>query len=857
MKKQVNEYIKKHFKNLTEQPKNVQDFVEDVSQLVDSAVVQQTNYEKKEKEISDKLKNQLVTQHIINQLLELSYKEIKLEEMLRKALEIIFELPFANLLPKGGIFLTQPNKKELKLIAEKNLGEALLNICGKSTLPFGECLCGLAAQKQEIIFKSCVDKDHTVKPEGMTPHGHYNVPILSNSKTLGVIVLYLPHGYKKKDYEIETLESIARTLALIINKFQTEEERKIAQQRYEDLFENATDLIQSIDKNGNFVYVNKAWKEKLGYNDEELKQLNFIDIIHPSQQMHCMELFKEVTQCERKLLVQTIFVAKNGKKIYVEGNVSCKISDDEIYTRGIFRDVTQQIKAQEKLKESEQQYRNLIESANDIIYQSDHKGIFTYINAKTKQLTGYEPEELKGKHFTFLVTEEYKEKIKAFYFDQFKYRLPSSYCEFPIKTKDGKIKWIGQNVQLVQTEGKKIKEFTAIARDITKNKQIEKELIEARNKAEESARAKEMFLANMSHEIRTPMNAIMGMANLLKNTPLNKKQTEYLDAIITSADNLLVIINDILDITKIESGKLSLEEIDFDVRTLVKNIYKSVYYKAEEKGLLFEYKIDENIPQYLVGDPVRINQVLFNLIGNAVKFTLKGSVKLTVSLKKKNNKKATLVFDITDTGIGIDEDKIDTIFETFKQEDESTTRKFGGTGLGLSISKSLVELFGGKLNVKSKKNVGTTFWFEITLPVGTGENIRTKSDIKINTNPLKGKKVLLVEDHEINRFLATTILQQWNIDVDIAENGVIAVDKVKENTYDAILMDMQMPEMGGIEATKIIRNILNSNVPIIALTANAVKGDAEKCIEAGMNDYLSKPFEPSDLFNKLLNQIKQ
>ena len=435
--------------------------------------------------------------------------------------------------------------------------------------------------------------------------------------------------------------------------------------------------------------------------------------------------------------------------------------------------------------------------------------------------------------------------------------MPSSYCEFPIKTKDGKIKWIGQNVQLVQTEGKKIKEFTAIARDITKNKQIEKELIEARNKAEESARAKEMFLANMSHEIRTPMNAIMGMANLLKNTPLNKKQTEYLDAIITSADNLLVIINDILDITKIESGKLSLEEIDFDVRTLVKNIYKSVYYKAEEKGLLFEYKIDENIPQYLVGDPVRINQVLFNLIGNAVKFTLKGSVKLTVSLKKKNNKKATLVFDITDTGIGIDEDKIDTIFETFKQEDESTTRKFGGTGLGLSISKSLVELFGGKLNVKSKKNVGTTFWFEITLPVGTGENIRTKSDIKINTNPLKGKKVLLVEDHEINRFLATTILQQWNIDVDIAENGVIAVDKVKENTYDAILMDMQMPEMGGIEATKIIRNILNSNVPIIALTANAVKGDAEKCIEAGMNDYLSKPFEPSDLFNKLLNQIKQ
>jgi PAS domain S-box-containing protein len=857
MKNQMNKYIKKHFNNLTEQPQNVQDFVNEVSILIRDFSINQEKLKSKENEIKQKLKNQIITQHIINQLLELSYKELNIEELLQQALEIIFELPFTNLLPKGGIFLTLPNKNELKLIAQKNLGNSLLNICGKENLPYGKCLCGIAAEKQTIIFKSCIDKDHSIKPEGIQPHGHYNVPIISNGKTLGVIVLYLPHGHEKKDYEVNILKSIAKTLALIINKYNTEEERKRAQQRYEDLFENATDLIQSIDKKGNFVYVNKSWKEKLGYTDEEINQLNFIDIIHPSQQMHCMELFKEITLCERKMLVQTIFVSKNGENIYVEGNVSCKISDDEIFTRGIFRDITEQIKAQEKLKESEQQYRKLIETANDIIYQADYKGIFTYVNQKSKPLTGYAPEELLGKHFTFLVTDDYKEKIKEFYFDQFKFRLPSTYCEFPIKTKEGKIKWIGQNVQLVQTEDKKKKEFTAIARDITKTKQIEKELIEARNKAEESARAKEMFLANMSHEIRTPMNAIVGMAGLLKNTKLDNKQKEYIDAIITSADNLLVIINDILDITKIESGKLELEKIDFDLRKLIKDIHKSVYYKAEEKGLLFEYKIDEKTPQFLVGDPVRLNQILFNLIGNAIKFTLEGGITLKVTLKNKNKSKATLVFDVTDTGIGIEEDKLDTIFETFKQEDDSTTRKFGGTGLGLSISKSLVELYGGELKVKSKKNVGTTFWFEITLPIGTGENVRTKSDIKINTNPLKGKKVLLVEDHEINRFLATTILQQWNINVDIAENGVIAVEKVKENTYDAILMDMQMPEMGGVEATKIIRNILHSNVPIIALTANAVKGDAEKCLAAGMNDYLSKPFEPSDLFNKLLNQIKQ
>ncbi len=855
MKDKVNQYIKKYFGSIDRQAQNIQDFVHDVSGLIDSAQERQKHFEEKEKEINDKLKSQLVTQHIINQLLELPYYENSLDKILNQALDIIFELPFANLLPKGGIFLAENNT--LRLVAHKNLEQSLLNLCGKTNVPFGKCLCGIAAQQKQIIFKSCIDEDHHVQPEGMKPHGHYNVPVLFNNNVLGVIVLYLPHGYRKKDYEIEILKSIAKTLALVINKYQVEEERKKAQQRYEDLFENASDIIQSIDKEGNFIYVNNAWKEKLGYTDEEIKQLNFMDIIDPSQQLHCMELFNEVVQCERKLLVNTIFVAKDGTKIFVEGNISCKISDDEIYTRGIFRDVTEQVKARQKLKESEQQYRNLIETANDVIYQADYKGRFTYLNPRTTQLTGYTPEELIGKPFTFLVANEYQKQIKAFYYDQFKYRIPSTYCEFPIKTKTGQIKWVGQNVQIILTDDKKIKKFTAVTRDITKTKQIEKELIEARNKAEESARAKEMFLANMSHEIRTPMNAIVGMANLLKKTPLNDTQNEYLNAIITSADNLLVIINDILDITKIESGKLELEKIDFDIRQLVKNIYKSVYYKADEKGLLFEYRIDEQIPRFLVGDPVRLNQILFNLIGNAIKFTLKGKVSLTVSVKKKTNRQVTLVFDITDTGIGIDEDKIDTIFETFKQEDNSTTRKFGGTGLGLSISKSLVELYGGKLQLKSKKNVGTTFWFEIQFPIGTGENVKTKPTLEINTNPLKNKKILLVEDHEINRFLATTILQQWDADVDIAENGIIAVDKVKNNTYDVILMDVQMPEMGGIEATQIIRKTLHSNVPIIALTANAVKGDAEKCLQAGMNDYLSKPFEPSDLFNKLLNQIKQ
>jgi signal transduction histidine kinase/CheY-like chemotaxis protein len=385
------------------------------------------------------------------------------------------------------------------------------------------------------------------------------------------------------------------------------------------------------------------------------------------------------------------------------------------------------------------------------------------------------------------------------------------------------------------------------------------ELIEAKEKAEASSKAKEHFLANMSHEIRTPLNAIDGMAKLLKDTPLNKEQKEYISAMETSTSNLLVIINDILDISKIEAGQLTIEKIGFKPKQLLKDIVKSLQIKAKDKGIFLHLDYDNNIPEILLGDPVRINQILINLVNNAIKFTLKGGVTLSVKLNEVKNNCAELVFEVIDTGIGIPEDKLDDIFENFKQADESTTRKFGGTGLGLSISKKLVELFGGKLKVKSKVNFGSTFYFSISLPIGQESDLAENENI-INFETLEnieGKKVLLVEDHEINRFLATTVLENWKMNVDVAENGKIAVEKVKNNQYDIVLMDMQMPEMGGIEATQIIRNELHSNVPIIALTANAIKGDAEKCKQAGMNDYVSKPFDPSDLYNKILTLINQ
>jgi len=381
------------------------------------------------------------------------------------------------------------------------------------------------------------------------------------------------------------------------------------------------------------------------------------------------------------------------------------------------------------------------------------------------------------------------------------------------------------------------------------------ELINAKIKAEQSSLAKEQFLANMSHEIRTPLNGIAGMAKLLENTPLTKDQRAYNQAIITSSGNLSVIINDILDFSKIEAGKLTIEKVGFNLKENIDKIINTMRYKSEEKGIDLTSEIDVNIAQVLIGDPTRTNQIIINLLNNAIKFTPKGSVTMRCELLEQSLITNKILFEVLDTGIGIDSEKLLTIFGSFSQEDESTTRKFGGTGLGLAISKQLVELFKGELKVESEKGKGTIFSFIIEFPVGSSKDWFKKEVTSTSWKSLKHKKVLLVEDNMINQFLASTILKNWKMRVEVAENGLIAIEKLKSQNFDVVLMDMQMPVMGGIEATSIIRGDLKSSIPIIALTARALKGVDKECMEAGMNDYISKPFNQSELFNKILNAI--
>ena len=393
-------------------------------------------------------------------------------------------------------------------------------------------------------------------------------------------------------------------------------------------------------------------------------------------------------------------------------------------------------------------------------------------------------------------------------------------------------------------------------------KQMQESLRDAKEIAESATIAKSMFLANMSHEIRTPMNGIIGMVDIMKQTKLNAQQEEYLKIMETSGESLLTLINDILDFSKIESGQLDFEHIPFSLEEVLNSTKILLDYKAKSKNLDFKYIIPDDVPIQLTGDPVRLKQILINLTNNAIKFTKEGHVHILVSLVEQDDSLVHLRFEVEDTGIGIDEENIPKLFHAYSQANLATNRKFGGTGLGLAISKELSRLMHGEIGVSSKPGEGSVFWFTGKIRKQTDQEIQDNQAHKNEDTNRKCRqlKVLLAEDNPINQRVAQINLQNLGHEVDLAKNGSECVQLLEQGNYDIILMDIQMPEMDGIEATSLIRNIemKSSNqkpIPIVALTANALTGDREKYLAAGMDDHLAKPFKPNELveiFEKLI-----
>ncbi len=394
-----------------------------------------------------------------------------------------------------------------------------------------------------------------------------------------------------------------------------------------------------------------------------------------------------------------------------------------------------------------------------------------------------------------------------------------------------------------------------LQKQINKAKELETQLILSKEVAENAALTKAQFLSTMSHEIRTPMNAVIGFTHLLLQLSPRPEQVEYLKLLKFSAENLLVLINDILDFSKIEAGKIEFEEADFNIKELVRNIRLALLQKAIEKNIQLKLLIDQDLPDIVKGDPVRLGQILTNLISNAVKFTDEGKVTVTASLREKMKDHTIIDFEVADTGIGIGADKLENIFESFTQATSATTRKFGGTGLGLTITKRLLEMMGSEIKVKSELGRGSVFYFSLTL-----KNSRTKFVGNAGERPsiieksLKGVKILMAEDNQINVILAKQYMKLWDIECDVAENGQIALTLVQTNDYDMVLMDLQMPEMDGYQTTTAIRGLQDEkykNLPIIALTASAMLDIKDNAFTVGMNDYISKPFNPNDLYRKI------
>lgn len=516
--------------------------------------------------------------------------------------------------------------------------------------------------------------------------------------------------------------------------------------------------------------------------------------------------------------------------------------------------------------------RSLLEASRDPLFTISTKGKITDINEATVKATGVTREDLIGSDFFDYFTEPKKapEGYEKIFKDGF-------VADYPLTIKDHKLTDVLFNGSVYKNEYGKVEGAVAIARDITEQKRIERELIESKvfaekavtiadeaklnaeaamQNAENAVRAKQQFLSNMSHEIRTPLNAILGFTKVVLKTELTAKQKEYLTAIKISGDALIVLVNDILDLAKVDSGKMMFEKTPFKMEQSISAMLHLFETKIHEKNLQLIKEYDSNIPEVLIGDSVRLHQIIINLVSNAVKFTHQGAITIIVKLIHEDTEQVSIEFSVKDTGIGIPATKLERIFENFQQASSGTSRLYGGTGLGLAIVKQLVESQGGGIEVESKEGVGSIFTFALHFEK-TNELVET--EINVNEIYATGKdiKILVVEDIILNQLLMKTLLDDFGFESDIAGNGKLAIEKIESNTYDIILMDLQMPEMNGFEATEYIRNTLHSQIPIIALTADVTTVDVAKCRSVGMNDYISKPVDDRLLYSKIISFINK
>jgi PAS domain S-box-containing protein len=708
------------------------------------------------------------------------------------------------------------------------------------------------------------------------------VPVHRRGQVTGFLALDV-FG-RRRDWpgdEVTLLRIAADVLSNGLARKMVDEALRESEQRFQRAFRNNPAAMAIVwTENQRIVEVNDAFLGLLDRRIEEVvgRTVDEIQLIAGERER---ERFSAALAAGEQLRhLELRISAGNGELRHISLSMDAFELAGQRFMLAVALDLSARVQAEEALRDREEVFRSISAAAQDGIIMIDSDARVTVWNDAAERMFGYSRDEAEGQPLYALILPEDYEPGFMEGFGQFRMSGDGPFIGTPqqvlAQRKDGtqipvelsasavkiRERWHAVGILRDITERLKVDEALWKAKEETEaaNDELQRSVQRANRLADEAAVAnayKSEFLANMSHEIRTPMNGIIGMTGLLLDTPLAGDQREYAETVRSCADSLLTIINDILDFSKIEAGKLDLETVDFDLAGTIGATIDVLAMRAQQKGLELSSFVDPAVPTMLCGDPGRLRQVLINLIGNAIKFTERGEVALDVRLEAEEPDHAVLRFVVRDTGIGIPPGKVDQLFQPFTQVDASTTRRFGGTGLGLSISRRLAELMGGTIGVESAEGIGSRFWFTARFERQPEERVAANAGARSAARPVavdpqrRKSRLLLAEDNITNQKVAIKVLEKMGHRVDAVANGVEAIKALRTMPYDLVFMDVQMPEMDGLEATRRIRDpqtgVRNPRIPIVAMTAHAMKGDRERCLEAGMDDYVSKPISPQDV----------
>ena len=639
---------------------------------------------------------------------------------------------------------------------------------------------------------------------------------------------------------------------LSIQKQLTESQEALRQseEKYRSIFENIQDVYFELTLEGNVIELSPSIEQIFLYRKEDLLGKPLF-----GEQSKIERFFEQLNDQGFMSDFEMILNRKNRES--VPCSITCKYIHDQegnaIMIVGSIRDIRERKQAEENLRLSEERYRILAENSSDMISKHSWDATYIYVSPACRKLLGYEPEELIGNSAYVFIHPDDIDKVRRNHIGLLETAKDQSIESYRIRKKDGGYAWFESNNQVVfNPRTALVEEIVCVSRDVTLRKEKE-ELSKAKEVAERSNQMKSEFLANMSHEIRNPLNAIMGMTRTLGKTISDKEQQGIINSILISAGNLLHILNDILDYSKIEANKIDFTFADFNLERALEDTLKVFEPQANAGKIKLILKIGEDVPAWIHGDEKKICQVLNNLMSNAIKFTSDGEIEMGVVKKRTDRENIHLEFYVKDTGIGVKEEDIPRLFESFRQLDISSRKEYQGTGLGLNIVKSLVSMMNGQVNFESEYGVGSRVSFEIPLVMAREQVVANEQIVE---EPLKVEKkvnklrILVAEDDAINQLYLAGFLRSQGWSVDTAANGMIAIEKFMANAYDLVLMDGQMPKMDGFETARRIREMeknTGNHIPIVAITGYAIPGDRERFLDAGMDDYVSKPIDEHKL----------